>query len=158
MGRRVCGWCRDLRLHHMQTPRTVDPARVVTWARIFDFCMALGGAAYSVLGGGYFTLLLWEDGGRPGRSAAPTGAVWGVMLTVIALLALVSLAVYLPPAIALKPGRGYLWNWQLVVMILGIVTSLGLGQCMFLTAIPAVVLLIYWLKPEVRAYCEGQRI
>src|SRR5947209_105572 len=59
VGRRLCGWCRDQRLRQMQPSKTVDAAQVLTWARIYDGCMALGGSVFSLFCGGYFSLPFW---------------------------------------------------------------------------------------------------
>jgi hypothetical protein len=61
---------------------------------------------------------------------------------------------FLPPAVGLGRGRPVFWAWQLVAL-LGAVCGLGFeGGSGLLAIAPALVVLVYWIKPEVRRYCR----
>jgi hypothetical protein len=67
----------------------------------------------------------------------------------------VGLALFVPPAIGLGRGRPWAWTWQLVALILSIPGScVSLSGCGLLSLVPAVLLLYFWLQPEVKGYCQ----
>jgi len=157
LGRRVCGWCRDAALQNRQA-QAINPAPVVLWARIFNALMLLGGLALTALSLSMMTAPLWlaSMGGTGSGGTAPGAATSSAIMVVLgAVSVLSSFVIYLPPALGLGPGRGWLWTWQLVALILTIVGSCLSGIYGSLSFVPALVLIIFWVKPEVRAYCTG---
>lgn len=157
-GRRTCGWCRDTELYRMQPRGTVDAAQVVKWARIYDAGVAFLGAGCSLLCGGFYSYPFWlrSAASSAGSSVGTTEAT--IMIVIFAVITLITLAAYLPPAIALVPGRGWMWIWQLIALILGILGGFGsflmAGIAGAMVVVPSIILLVYWIKPEVRSYVE----
>ena len=151
-GRTVCGWCRDLQLARFQTSHGVNPATVVLCARIFDGVMLLAGVGMSVLFGGLFSIPLFSGSSTTSGSAA---GELGVMLGIVGVAAVLSLVLFLPPLLMLGPGRPWLWVWQMVAAVLAMVGSCLLISSFGMIFIPAAIaLLVFWVRPEVRAYCE----
>jgi hypothetical protein len=157
-GTPVCGWCRDLRLAGMQGRRyqtpPVDPRQVIFWARVFNAVMLVTGVGCSALGMAFGMLPFWlEDPQAASDPAATWVPVVYILIYSVGILA--SLVLYLPPAIALSRPRPWMWTWQFVALILSII-----GSCVSFSPLsacfvaPPAVLIYYWTRPEVRAYCE----
>lgn len=151
-GQHLCGWCRDQRLSRIQRS-AVNPATVLLLARVFNGVSLVLTLGFAALYLGYLGFVTSAISSSPGASGG-TDSSLGIMVAVFAVAAALSLILYLPPLIGLAPGRGWLWAWQMVTLCFSI-----LGGCISISAIglfllvPAVVLLIYWIKPEVRDYC-----
>jgi hypothetical protein len=155
MGRRLCGWCRDFHVSRLQTQASVDPRTVVIWARVFDWVMLVGGLGTGVLIAGFFSLPFWLGSSTEGTGSAADRIPFIVMLSVTISLALLWVLIFLPPAWKLGPGRGYLWVWQIIALVAGVLGTCVVGSYFSVfTVIPGIVLFVYWLKPEVRSYCE----
>ncbi|HEU4754819.1 MAG TPA: hypothetical protein VFU47_17050 [Armatimonadota bacterium] len=155
-GKATCGWCRDLCLAQLQTRKTVNPQTVVFWARIFNGVTLLAATGFTALLGTIFSLPLW----LPSRSPSPTASTtteFSVILGVLGVVLVATWLVLLPPALFLGPGRPWTWAWQLVAIVVAGVGSLVLMSSLGLFVIGAAAALgIFWLRPEVRAYCDGQ--
>jgi hypothetical protein len=156
-GAALCGWCRDIRLaryHGRGAGAPVNPANVVLWARIFDGVMlVVGSTAF-----GWFGFVFAGMAAGLTRAAASGGKVpatsdFGVMAGVGAAAALVGVLVFLPPLVLLGQGRSWTWTWQLVATIIaGIASTFAMSYC-GITFLPlAVILAVFWVRPEVRAY------
>ena len=163
MGSRVCGWCRDLQLQRFQPAAAVNARTVVLWARIFDWVMLAGGIAMSVLLALYFGVIAWgitqpgPGGPAPGTVATPNSIPDSMLMFVAisAVIVLLGVVLYLPPAVGLGPGRPWLWTWQMAALVISVLGGcLTMGYLGIFALVPAIVLWIYWVKPEVRAYCE----
>ncbi len=152
-GQRVCGWCRDSRIRNLQSNRPTDAAAVVLWARIFDGFCALGGGGMCLMLGVVYLIPMFVIRASP--SAASSVTFTGILSLVFLALGVVSLAIYTPPAVMLRPGRGWTWTWQFVALILsligGVLTITSFGIVLLGCGIP---LMIFWLRPEVRAYLD----
>jgi hypothetical protein len=141
----------------MQPTRACDPATVVLWARIYNAVALVMGGAMTALYAVAFAFPFFTALGPGGSGSAPGVKEPTVQVTVAvaAGMMLLSALLYLPPAIGLGPRRGWLWTWQLVVLVLSV-----LGGCILFSSVgmlllaPAVLLWIFWIKPEVRQYCE----
>lgn len=162
-GQPLCGWCRDLRLRELQRPAhgsgrsAVDPRQVILWARVFDGVMLAAGIGSALVTGGYMVFMgTMMQSMAPPRAAPPPPLFFqaftalGIGTAVLTLL--VALVAYLPPLLGPGRGRGWLWTWQTVALAFGM--AMGAGTCGVFLLAPAVILLLYWVKPEVRAYCE----
>lgn len=157
MGRDACLWCRDMQLYRIQTRGQTNPKDVVLWARIFDGVMLLFSVGMSVFLVLYMGFISWMMGRQPSANQVEEmpREFLGGMLAISVLGILFSLAAYLPPLLKLGPGRPWLWTWQLMAIILSVVGScLGITSIGFITIVPAIVMLVFWLKPEVRDYCS----
>jgi hypothetical protein len=154
-GKVTCGWCRDLHLARLQ-PRAaaVNPATVVLWARIFNGLSLLFATGIMGLFGTIFAApLLFGRQGASGSDAGVLSALAGGMG--IALLA--AWFALLPPTLFLGPGRPWAWTWQLIAIIIsGLLCLLMLGSLGIMLLPAAIALAVFWLRPEVRAYCEGR--
>jgi hypothetical protein len=63
----------------------------------------------------------------------------------------------LPPTLFLGPGRPWAWTWQLVgIIVSGVIGLLLLGSVGLMLLPASIAMAIFWLRPEVRAYCEGR--
>ena len=68
---------------------------------------------------------------------------------------LLGLVLALPPAIALGPGRGWTFTYQLITTVAGTLLSCFWASCLALPFwIAAPFLVYFWVKPEVRRYLE----
>ncbi|HTE19326.1 MAG TPA: hypothetical protein VK689_13210 [Armatimonadota bacterium] len=160
MGSRVCGWCRDLQLQRLQPAAPASARAVVMWARIFDWVMLVGGVLVTGLVG-VFALNalnppLSVSSPSPGTTTVVTrSSPDGFFLGIMAVVLLLNVVLYLPPAIGLGPGRPWLWTWQMVALVVSVIGGcITIGYLGVLAAGPAVALWIFWVKPEVRAYLE----
>lgn len=159
-GQPLCGWCRDQRLRRIQQRSTVNPATVVLMARIFNGVALLLGLGISVLYGAMFALPAFSPipngpAGTGGNSGAQSVSM--VFVSIAAIVAVISLLIYLPPLFGLGPRRGWLWTWQMVILVISVIGGcLSLGSVGTLLLVPAVALLVFWVKPEVRDYCGAQ--
>jgi hypothetical protein len=137
---RVCADCKTAVLGELQRGRPVDPARVVFWARIFDWVLAVPALFLGIV-----WLVSSSNPGNGSRELYP-------------LFALLGLVFPLPPAIALGPGRRWAYYYQMATLIVGTLLS-GCSFALLSVGlwIPAAILLVYWVRPEVRAYCEDGR-
>jgi hypothetical protein len=157
-GQPLCGWCRDQRLQVIQQRPTAKPEAVLLAARIFNAVVLL--AVLLIVG--FYGLMLYFPmaasvaNGPDGAAGSRTVSL--IFLSIGAGIVLLNALMYLPPLFGLGPGRAWSWTWQLVTLILTIVggclTFGGLGS---LLALPAIVLLLFWVKPEVRDYCGAGR-
>jgi hypothetical protein len=153
-GHSLCGWCRDQRLGRIQRRSTSNPASIVLFARIFNAAALAITIGYGALMLGYLAFIskVVSPATGAGGGGEPT---FGVMAAVVGAATVLALLLYLPPAIGLGPGRGWLWGWQIAALCFSI-----LGGCATLSALgmllvaPAIVLFVYWVKPEVRDYCS----
>ena len=153
-GRSLCGWCRDLQLSRFQTSPAVNPATVVTCARVFDGVVLVAGIGMSVLFGGTFSLPFFFPSG--GTTTQPATGEIGVALGIVGVAAILSLVLFLPPLLMLGPGRPWLWVWQIVATVLAMIGGCALlSSCGMVFLLGGIPLLIFWVRPEVRAYCEG---
>jgi hypothetical protein len=138
----------------MQPGTPTDAAAVVLWARIFDAVAFLVGLGMTVLYAMAFVFPFFTGvSGRPSSNAVSQPA-FQITLTAAAVSILASALLYLPPAIGLGPGRGWLWTWQLVALVLSVISGCILGNIGLVLLAPAIILWTFWVKPEVRRYCE----
>lgn len=145
-GAHLCAWCKQAALVQMQRgASTVDPRAVVMWARIYDF----------VVSAGAFVMLAWQAVTASQTMSSPFFQMmgWWYALSLVAPAA--TLAMALPPAIGLGAGRRWAYAWQTFMLIPSMLLSCLWAGCFgLLLWVPAIVLLVYWVKPEVRDYCE----
>jgi hypothetical protein len=144
-GARLCGWCKQASMAQMQRFSTqCNPKVVGLWARVYDWRLV----AAAVVG------------------VAVSAAAWGrlqqgpfqgpVFLTLTYAVLGFSLLLALPPAIGLGPGRKWAYIWQMMMLIPSMLLSCMWAGCLGMVFWPAaIVLLIYWVKPEVRDYFEN---
>lgn len=158
MGQPLCGWCRDTRLAHLQPAPTVNAAAVVLWARIFDGAAFLTGAGVTALYAFLFAVpLLAPPPGSGSRAGNALVSLSPGLIAVCCVGALLGSLVYLPPAIGLGRGRSWLWTWQMVALAMSVAAGCVLLGSIGMPLIAAAAALgIFWIKPEVRAYCEGR--
>jgi hypothetical protein len=153
-GQLLCGWCRDQRLGRIQQRSTVNPATVVLLARIFNAAALLVTIGFAALMLGYMGFVTSVVSSSPRANPSSGEPSVEMMMGIFAVVTVLSLLLYLPPAIGLGPRRGWLWAWQMVALCFAV-----LGGCVSISAIglflmvPAVVLFVFWIKPEVRDYC-----
>jgi len=147
----LCEGCKEIALAGLRSSvGSVEPTTVVTWARVYDWLMAVGSLAG--LGLQIWGLLMMNDvlagsGGGVGFSMRWLG-FWSVVPAIVALVASV------PPAVGLGPGRRWAYWWQTVMLVPSALLSCMWASCLGLLFWPgAVILLVFMLKPEVRAYC-----
>jgi len=123
----------------------------VVLARVFNGLTLLLGIGLAAFSGLYAGLLF----SLPGSNGSDLGMGLGGIVAVVGGTVALTLLLYLPPLIGLGRGRAWLWVWQLVTIgfsvIGGCIGVLSIGPILI---IPAVILLIFWIKPEVRDYCS----
>ncbi|HTE19327.1 MAG TPA: hypothetical protein VK689_13215, partial [Armatimonadota bacterium] len=62
----------------------------------------------------------------------------------------------LPPLVGLASARRWAYQWQLWMLLPSALLTTVSGSCFgFLTWPGAVILMIYWTKPAIKAYHEG---
>jgi hypothetical protein len=117
-----------------QPPPMSSPPSVVVWARVYAIAFAFMYLLCIV--GGILLVVMGESfGGRDSGETVVQGAIMaivGVPLMVVSFIA------------ALAPRKK--WGWVMNVVLMG----LGCSSCMCMPA--AIPLLIFWLKPEVKAW------
>ena len=145
--RRLCGWCRDTRISATHVKPSCNPKVVVLWARIFNVT-----AFFLTLGGTLLVTFLVAVGNAGPGGAAMTASDRTTAFVAAGVITLFLSVVFLIPAAGLSPGRGWLWVWQWIPIVLFALASVL--TCAALIAL-SVVLGIYWIKPEVRAYLDG---
>jgi hypothetical protein len=154
MHRPVCGWCRDRDVARAQSVRTVDPAAVVLWARVFDGVALLCTGGITGLYGFMFSMPMLMSPRVPGAAAPPPGfpvVGFGVAGLILALEALV----FLPPLLFLGNRSRWAWYWQMVALVLAVVSGLPFCTSYGLVTISgAIAIGVFWIRPEVREYFE----
>ena len=158
-GRALCGWCRDLRVDRLQPRGLNNPAAVILWARIYNGVSFLLNSAITLFYGAFIAFPAFlSPSGTPGGSKASSPLTsqteFQVTVAVAAVITLFNALLYLPPALGLGPRRAWLWTWQLVVIVLSAIGGCMLGGMGSPLLVGAVVLGVFWFKPEVRRYCE----
>jgi hypothetical protein len=152
-GVRLCAWCKQASLVQMQSHHSrVDPRQVVMWARVYDAVVAVG----SLLMLGVMTFQMAVTGADRSFFFTPGAAflqgLWGLMLIVPAVL-LVASAV---PALAIGPGKSWAYMWQTILLVPSALLGCLCAGCWSILLWPAaIVLMVYWIKPEVKEYCEN---
>jgi hypothetical protein len=147
-GSYLCAWCKQAALAQMQRGAvTVDARQVVLWARIYDIVMALG--AFAMLGFQIFSMSVNSGLDQTFFQSFQMLYWLGLIPSSVALLASI------PPAVGLGPGRKWAYLWQMIMLIPSMLLSCLWASCFGLVFWPAaIVLLVYWIKPEVKDYCE----
>ncbi|QIF00154.1 hypothetical protein [Roseimicrobium sp. ORNL1] len=117
----------------MMPARTTVFPRVVLWFRVYGWFMvaySLGIAALSLV----FFLMSPEDLDMTRGEAVVLGSILLAMGVIFAVA-------HVPPLVSAP--RPWSWVYSLVII------CLGLSSCAVVACVP---LLIFWLKPEVKAY------
>jgi hypothetical protein len=150
----LCAWCKQMTLARLRAPvQTVDPRAVVAWSRAFDILMIVGAAGMAALQFWIYGFAAsMADSGSSQVVFPPPGTV-ASLATIAPPVAALILA--LPPAVGLGRGRRWAYLWQMIMLIPAALLSCFWASCLGLFFWPAaVILLIFLLKPEVKAYCE----
>ncbi len=125
------------------TPQSVPPSgppKVVFWFRVYSGCMA-GVYVLCMLA----SPLIFFAGTRSGGEEAVVLKIQAVVLFLVGLVLAVAFA--LP---FVFPRRPWVWIYDIVLI------CIGLTSCCILPA--AIPLLIYWLKPEAKAWFRSTAI
>ena len=140
-GQALCGGCKISLVQDLQHQIGVNPARVVYWARVFDWVLA----APALFWGAVFLIATaWPNPENDFLEFYAVAAVLGLVLP-------------LPPAVALAPNRRWAYYYQMATLTVGALSAgCSLSILGVLLWLPAGILLWYWLRPEVRSYCTGQ--
>jgi hypothetical protein len=151
-GRHLCADCKTASLTTLQRrPDTVDPRKVIQGARVFDALLIAGAVAGLAV---HLVLLALPRGGRT-SGLVMVQIMDSISLVQTVLLTIAALALALPPAIGMGPGRKWAYGWQTLAMCGGIgIPWFGIGCLGFPYWIGAAVLLYYWVRPEVWKYFE----
>lgn len=139
MGELQCESCKLERVLDLQRPKLADPRRVVFWARVFDWVLAVP----SLFWGAISLSLLF----RPGGLAEP--------IEIYAAVSVTGMVLYLPPALFLGQERPWAYRYQMVTLTVGVFASVFCFSCFSILLFPpAVVLWSYLQRSEVRGWCE----
>jgi hypothetical protein len=142
LGESLCADCKSRVVDALSGRQQVQPERVLAWARVFDWVLAVPALFW---GGVYILGLLWPD---PDRNE---------YLALYGIAAVVGLVLPLPPALCLSHGRRWAYYYQVVTLTLGTLLSVCTLSILSVALwLPAGILLSYWLRPEISAYCEGR--
>jgi hypothetical protein len=130
----------------------------VLFARLYDGLVLVLGGAFGVIMG-FYAMLMGATAGRSPRMPPSARAVMSSAMTTAFLSAggvlIVLLVIYLPPLLLLGKRRAGLWTWQLCALIAGTIGGCLMSTWGFILIPISILLAVYWLRPEVRAYLEG---
>jgi hypothetical protein len=150
-GSHLCGGCKHLAVAELQRRGSVDPRTVIAWARLYD-----GTAAVLALLSIAYSVMITVGRVTPGSDFGWNEPVADLLLAASFLPPVLSLALAVPPTIGLGSRQPWAYKWQLWMLIPSALFSCLSLSCLGVFTWPcALILMIYWTKPEVRAYCEG---
>lgn len=138
-GNQLCGTCKPVFLREIQSNRQIDPARVVFWARVYDWALAAPALFWAAICLFEWT---WPNPENEYMEFYQIAAVLGLVFP-------------LPSALGVGRGRPWAYYYQWATFTVGtVLASCSLTILSPLLWVPAVYLFVQWQHPDVRRYCE----